>query len=234
MISTHKTISVIIPILDEEQNLKKLFPYLNSVIDESNTELIFVDGGSRDGGIGYLEGEKANVILSPKKGRAAQMNFGAKLAKGKILYFVHADTLPHASFESVLIQALYEGIESGCFRYRFDSINLLLRINSWFTRFNGLFAGGGDQSLYILKKVFEELKGFDERQCIMEDFELVRRIRKNYRFVVFKEEIRVSARKYSRNSWLKVQYANLLAFVYFRFNVNSKTIKSKYRSILDL
>ncbi|MFC3881110.1 TIGR04283 family arsenosugar biosynthesis glycosyltransferase [Algoriphagus namhaensis] len=234
MISSHKTISVIIPILNEEQNLKKLFPYLSSVIDEQNTELIFVDGGSRDGGMGYLENEKANVVLSPKKGRAAQMNFGAKLAKGKILYFLHADTLPHASFESVLIQAFNQGIESGCFRYRFDSDSLLLRINSWFTRFNGLFAGGGDQSLYILKKVFEELNGFDERQCIMEDFELVRRIRKNYLFVVFKEEIRVSARKYSRNSWLKVQFANLLAFVYFRFNVDSKTIKSKYRSILDL
>lgn len=225
-------ISVIVPFLNERENLGRLFPYLQSIISKDITELIFVDGGSEDDGFDFLVASGAKVFLSPKRGRACQMNFGAKQASGVIFYFLHADVLPHASFEKILLNAWEKGVFAGCFRYSFDSNKAILKLNNWFTRFKNPIIGGGDQSLYILQEKFDELNGFDERFCIMEDFEFVGRLRKVHDFHIFDEEIRVSARKYEKNSWLKVQYANFLAFFYFRTNESPEKIKSIYQSLL--
>ena len=227
-------ISVIIPFLNEEENLISLLNYLRSIIDPMITEIIFIDGGSTDRGVELLSKENANCIRSTKQGRAAQMNLGASISKGSILYFLHADTLPHKKFQEILIKADASSISAGCFRYSFDSDRILLKINSWFTRFNGVFAGGGDQSLYIQRMLFEKLKGFNEEYSIMEDFEFVGRLRKNYDFHVFHPSILVSGRKYEKNSWLKVQFANLLAFSFFLVNQHPNKIKSVYQSILEL
>lgn len=193
-------ISVIIPFLNEEKNLQRLLPYLQETINAQQTELIFIDGGSEDGSRKYLVKENISFLVSPKQGRASQMNYGAKHAKGKILYFLHADTLPNPTFEQTLLYAFDASISAGCFQYEFDSKNYLLKLNSWFTQFNGFFAGGGDQSLYIKKSIFEELDGFNEDYCIMEDFEFVRRFKNRYKFHIFASKITVSARKYDRNN----------------------------------
>lgn len=227
-------ISVIIPSLNEEENLKKLVPFLKSIIISDLTEIIFVDGGSTDESVKLLIQENYHPIFSKKQGRAAQMNLGASLSKGSILYFLHADTLPHSSFQEILLEADAFSIPAGCFRYSFDSENVLLKINSWFTRFNGIFAGGGDQSLYIQKGVFDKLNGFNEEYCIMEDFDLVRRLRRVHKFYVFQSEITVSDRKYKTNSWTKVQFANLLAFSFFLVKKHPKKIKSIYWTILEI
>lgn len=234
MKSPNIKISVIIPFLNEEENLKKLVPFLQSIIIPDLTEIIFVDGGSTDQSANLLIQENIHPILSEKQGRAAQMNLGASHSKGSILYFLHADTLPHSSFQEILVEADASSIPAGCFRYSFDSENVLLKMNSWFTRFNGIFAGGGDQSLYIQKEVFGKLNGFNEEYCIMEDFDLVRRLRDEYKLHLFQSKITVSDRKYEKNSWLKVQFANLLAYSFFLVKRHPKKIKSIYRTILEI
>lgn len=108
----------------------------------------------------------------------------AKEAKGDVFYFVHADVRILASFFEDIESSISYGFQAGCYAYGFDSTKIMLRINSWFTRFKGLFSGGGDQTLFIRKDVFWDLGGFDYKYCLMEDFEMDRRIKKKYNFEV--------------------------------------------------
>ena len=80
------------------------------------------------------------------------MNEAAAIAKGDVLYFVHADTIVTKSFYADIQKAIAEGFEMGCYRYKFDQYkNPLLYINSFFTRFPMLWCRGGDQTLFVKK-----------------------------------------------------------------------------------
>ncbi|MGM0946271.1 MAG: TIGR04283 family arsenosugar biosynthesis glycosyltransferase [Bacteroidota bacterium] len=226
-------ISVIIPTLHEIQNLQELIPLLQEELKNYPHEIIVIDGGSKDESATFCRQNGVLFESSGRSSRAVQMNLGAKLASGDMLYFVHADTRPLKGFYNDILKAVEKGALVGCYRYRFDSENFLLKINGLFTRFNGLFSGGGDQTLYIHRSIFKELGGFNEEYCIMEDFELVRRIKKRFRFHIIPRSIRVSARKYDQNSWFKVQWANLMAFTYFIQHRDPKEIRQLYHKMLN-
>lgn len=225
-------ISVIIPVLNEEQNLQELIPFLKKYGGEFLVDLIVVDGGSCDHSIQIAETLGAQVIKSEKKSRAIQMNLGADRARGNVLFFVHADTRPLKSFTNDIQIAWLKGYKAGCYRYSFDSESILLKINSWFTQFNGLFSGGGDQTLFITRNFFNTLGGYDPRFCLMEDFELVKRIKQKANFYIIPKSITVSARKYQSNSWLRVQLANLYVFTLFQLGANPEKLKKLYSRLL--
>lgn len=226
-------ISVVIPVLNEEENIKACIASLYNNSAGFLSEIIIVDGGSTDQTIAVCENLGCQVLKSPIKSRAAQMNLGARKAMGEVLYFVHADIRVFPGFDVEIINSLKRKIQAGCFRYQFDSDKLMLKINSWFTRFNGALAGGGDQSLFIKRRIFEKLDGFDERFCIMEDFDLTRRIKKKYKFVVVPKALKVSARKYENNSWIKVQLVNLYMIILFRKDTEPTKIKHLYAKLLN-
>ncbi|TDK42812.1 TIGR04283 family arsenosugar biosynthesis glycosyltransferase [Algoriphagus formosus] len=221
-------LSVIIPTLNEEENLKVLIPFLKKELAEENHEIIIVDANSGDFSEEICLKHAVTFIRVERSSRAVQMNRGAMLATGDALYFVHADTRPRAGFFEDIEKAIANGKSAGCYRYRFDSNHPLLKINSWFTRFNGILSGGGDQTLFIKKEIFQEMGGFNEQFCIMEDFELVKRLKSKYQFYIIPKSIRVSARKYENNSWLRVQWANLIAFKDFLQNRDPMEIREKY------
>jgi rSAM/selenodomain-associated transferase 2 len=225
---TSDSISIIIPTLNEAINLQRLIPFLAVLEKNIIIEILVVDGGSTDNSRAIASQYGAIVIPSAICSRAAQLNAGAKVAKGSILYFVHADSLPLKSLAADILGAIASGYRAGCFSYEFESKRLMLRINSWFTQFNGIFSGGGDQTLFIEKSFFKELGGYDEKFTIMEDFDFVRRIRKLTQFKLIKKSIKVSDRKYQTNSWLNVQWANLIAMTAFRLGVKPERIKNLY------
>lgn len=229
----NKTISIIIPVLNEADNLSELLPFFQRIQNYHAFELIIVDGGSEDNTQSLVSSFGFQFLLSPIRGRACQMNLGASIAKGEILYFVHADTRIPEDFFNDIICSLNENFDAGCYAYKFDSSSILLKINSWFTKFDGLLSGGGDQTLFITKSVYEELGGFNEYFCIMEDFDLVRRIRKKHRFKVIPKQILVSARKYETNSWLRVQLVNLLVFALFFLKTPPSKLKNMYGRLLN-
>ncbi len=203
---TLPTISVIIPVLNEEENLKKLIPYLlTSAEDPENLEILVVDGGSNDGSAGVAHSSGA-VVLKSSIGRACQMNKGAEAARGEVLYFLHADSFPPKGFDIVILQAIRSGIPSGCFRMKFDSPSLFLRFFAWFSRFNLSICRGGDQSLFITRTLFTSLGGYDERYRIYEDNEFVNRIYNKAKFKILPMVLRTSARKYSLNGRFRLQY----------------------------
>jgi hypothetical protein len=170
--------------------------------------------------------------ITSANGRANQMNHGASIATGDVLYFVHADTFPPTSYPNCIKESILNGYTSGCCAYNFDSNRWSLKINSFFTQFNGLLAGGGDQTLYVTKSIFEKVGGFNPNYIIMEDFEISKRLRTTSRFKIIKSKALVSARKYEKNSYWRVSSANLIAMMMFWLNIDPQKINTTYKSLI--
>jgi GT2 family glycosyltransferase len=149
-----------------------------------------------------------------------------------VFYFVHADVKPVPSFVADIFSSIESGHPAGCYRFRFDSDHRLLRFNAYCTRFNGMMCRGGDQTLYITRHLFEELGGYNEYFTIMEDFDFIRRIRKNHAFRIIPKSITVSARKYKDNSWLRVQLANLTVFTMYLLKRSPQDMATTYKRFL--
>lgn len=225
-------LSIIIPVYNEAEHIGELVRTILSYGKHQLAEVIVTDGGSTDNTLQLAAAAGARAVLSPEKGRAAQMNYAASIATGDILYFVHADVQVHPGFVQHICTALEKGTDAGCYRYRFDSPKKILRFNSYMTRFNTIWAGGGDQTLFIKKELFNALNGFRGGFRIMEDFDLVKRIKKKYRFLVLPYEITVSARKYEKNSWLRVQLANTIIVMAWKLGASQNWMVNTYKKLL--
>ena len=227
------TLSIIIPTLNEADTITKLIHFLKKNGDYRLLETIVVDAESSDETVSNARSNGAKVIVSSKRSRAVQMNIGAQAAKGDVLYFVHADCTPPTSFLDDIEQSITEGYAIGCYRFRFDNQSFMLRINAYFNRFEPLWCRGGDETLFIKKDTFEQLNGFDENFCIMEEYDFIKRARAIFPFKIIPKYAVVSARKYETNSWLRVQIANMMAFNMYRFGVSSEKIARTYRQMLN-
>lgn len=227
------TLSVIIPTYNEAATIASLVGQLRRHGGASAVEVLVVDAGSPDGTAEAARQAGATVLCSPRPGRAAQMNYGAQHATGDVLYFVHADVQIHPDYVATIRAAVADGYAAGCYRFRFDSRHPLLRLNSYGTRFRGIMSRGGDQTLFVTRALFQQLGGFDEHYCIMEDFDIIRRIRRQARFLIVPQDVIVSARKYETNSWLRVQLANLTAFSLFFLKVSPARIARTYKTMLN-
>ena len=199
-------ISIIIPVLNEAEHIGDLLKYLNDICNIVYVkEIIIVDGGSTDN-TPTIAKEFGAILIHSEKGRAKQMNLGAEKATGSINYFLHADTLPPKDFDTHIINAVAFGIPSGCFRMKFDSNNWLLRASGWLTRINIKVCRGGDQSLFITKKLWDRSDGFNESYIIYEDTEFIGRLYKLGDFKVLPQTVLTSARKYKKNGTIRLQY----------------------------
>lgn len=225
-------VSLIIPTYNEERTIGKLIDYLQNVERYSDVELVVVDGGSVDRTVEIVMSKSVEIKFSAEKGRANQMNYGAMVAKGDVLYFVHADTLPPLTFVNCIESAISKGFTSGCCAYDFDSRSLLLRLNSFLTRFNGIMTGGGDQTLFVTREEFIKNNGFNPEFIIMEDFEFTKRLKKTMRFKLLESKAIVSARKFENNSYFRVNVAYIIAMTMFYFRIDPKKIFSTYKSII--
>jgi glycosyltransferase involved in cell wall biosynthesis len=132
-------LSIIIPTYNESDIIVNLISYLNLHAQDNPFEIIVSDGGSSDDTLNLATQQNVITLLSPIKGRASQMNYGVTHAKGDVLYFVHADSLPVTTFYNDIKNAISNKYDCGSFRFKFDSTKFSLRINSFFTRFNYLF-----------------------------------------------------------------------------------------------
>ena len=226
-------LSIIIPTLNEEKYLGNLLQFLRKQTDPLNTEIIVIDGGSSDHTVQIAHKYEVIILNTPVSCRAVQMNIGVKNAKGKILYFVHADVLPPERFSQDIINAFAAGKKIGMYRQKFDGGPIMLKINSYFTRFNLLWCRGGDQTLFVCKKLFDSLKGFDESFVIMEEYDFIRRAIKKEKLHIFDKYTTVSTRKYNTNSYLKVLLANRKAFSLYLSGSDPKVIKKTYLSMLN-
>ncbi|HEX6835885.1 MAG TPA: TIGR04283 family arsenosugar biosynthesis glycosyltransferase, partial [Polyangia bacterium] len=157
---------------------------------------VVVDGGSRDGTRAALDELGVTVVDSPR-GRARQMNAGARASAAPILVFLHADTrLPDGALDAVT-RAVDGGAAGGCFRVRIDSrdprLALAARIINLRSRL--LASATGDQAIFVRRDLFERLGGYREL-ALCEDLDLVRRLRRHGRFLLADGEVSTSARRW--------------------------------------
>lgn len=226
-------LSIIIPTLNEAENIDKLVNRLKNCSCPETHEIIVVDAGSTDNTQELAKKAGAITLLSPKKGRAPQMNFGVQHSTGDLLYFVHADSLPPEDYCLCIDKCIHQGSEIGGFRFKFDSDKKLLAFNNWTTQFNKIFVRGGDQTMFINKTLFDELNGFDEKFRIMEEYDFIERAQKKTPYKVIQKDVLVSARKYETNSWLRVQFANTVVFSMYRFGFSQDVMVNTYKRLLD-
>lgn len=199
-------ISIIIPTYNEEENIVETIREIKERDTEKLiSEIIVSDGQSTDQTIELASNAGATALSCKNKGRAAQMNYGASMATGIILYFLHADSIPPKNFSHYILNATRNNSVSGCFRLSFDYPHWFLKANCWFTQFDVNAVRFGDQSLFVKKNVFKESGGFREDLLIMEDQEIIHRIKKFGKFRVMNAEIITSARKYLDNGIYRMQ-----------------------------
>ena len=194
-------ITVVIPTLNEADEIAEAV----ATVRDGAGQVIVVDGGSSDRTTAVAQAAGARVRVSPGANRAKALNTGAALARGDIVYFVHADCRPPPGFAEDIRDAVEAGAGAGCFRMRFDSDHWLLRLSGWLTRVDvGLFRFG-DQSLFVRRDVLRAAEGFDEQLSVMEDQEMVRRLRRCSRFVILPRPVTISARQYHRGGVYRMQ-----------------------------
>jgi rSAM/selenodomain-associated transferase 2 len=160
-------ISVIIPFLDEERALPGTLACLQRAIDVfGETEVIAVDGGSRDASRAILAAHPHVRVLAAPRGRAAQMNAGAADATGDVLLFLHADTLlPAPGLRAIAAAAMLPDFVYGGFHHRFSGDDWRLRaisaLHNLRCRITATFYG--DQALFVRRAAFADVGGFPLR-----------------------------------------------------------------------
>jgi rSAM/selenodomain-associated transferase 2/rSAM/selenodomain-associated transferase 1 len=187
-------ISVIIPALNEAGTIGAT---LAAVQRGSGLEVIVVDGGSCDATASIAASRRVNVITAPR-GRARQMNAGAARASGDILLFLHADTRLPDGYDRVVRRALAsEGVVAGAFALGIDSAQPSLRIMERVANLRSrcLQMPYGDQGLFLRADVFRAMGGFSPLP-IMEDFDLVQRLRRKGRICILPLPVTTSARRW--------------------------------------
>lgn len=222
-------ISIIIPVLNEAKTIGKLLEHLKTQATTENIkEVIVVDGGSTDNTVSIVKSHHVSIYQS-EKGRAKQMNVGAKKATGDILYFLHADSFPPKDFDQLIINEIKKNNLAGCFRLKFDSNHWWLRLASWLTQFRWRACRGGDQSQFITKTLFNDIGGFDETYIIYEDNILINELYARNQFVVINKKIETSARLYRKHGIWKLQYHFWTIYVKKWFGASSDELFTYYK-----
>jgi rSAM/selenodomain-associated transferase 2 len=219
-------VSVIIPALNEADNIVACVSSVEN--QEGDFEIIVVDGGSKDG-TPELVNSRA-VVIAGRRGRAAQMNEGARVATGGALLFLHADSALHPAALARLRRVLADSrIAGGTFTLRFDSNELLLGFYAAFTRLKFRYFHFGDQGIFVRREVFERLGGYKEMP-IMEDVDFLSRLRKEGRVALIDLPVTTSARRFLNRGPLRQQLLNIFLVACYLLGVKPSTLSRLYRT----
>ncbi|WP_444886919.1 TIGR04283 family arsenosugar biosynthesis glycosyltransferase [Microbulbifer sp. JMSA008] len=220
--------SVIVPLLNEREQLPNLVAQLRELVAYSSCEIILVDGGSSDGSAEIAAAAGLRVIQS-QRGRALQMNAGASVACGSWLLFLHADTrLPQGAL-SAIASASVRGAQWGRFNIRISGDSLWFPLIStmvnWRSRLSGIATG--DQVIFIRRSLFNEVGGY-ARQPLMEDIELSRQLLKIARPHCLRQRVTTSGRRWQKfGIWRTVLLMWRLRFDYWR-GVPAECLAKRY------
>jgi len=218
-------LSVIIPALNEEGRIRETV----IAARDRDTEIIVVDGGSTDYTRDRAREAGAKVVIS-KKGRALQQNTGAASAKGKVLLFLHADTLLPARYVDHIFETLLpRRTAAGAFRFKTDCRVRLIGAVEWMTnvRSRVFLLPYGDQALFLKKSLFDSLGGFPP-VSFAEDFFLVRLLRKYGRIRIAETEVLTSGRRWQQLGVIRTTLINWVIMMGCHLGVSPDTLAPLY------
>ena len=220
-------ISIIIPTRNEADSIGRLLPGLMAV---PGVELLVVDGESNDNTVDVAQSLGIKV-LSTSSGRAQQMNAGAEAAHGDILLFLHGDTKLAPGFAGQVRNVLNQpGVSAGAFQLSINGNGFGFRIIEWLVNFRSKIfqMPYGDQGIFITADMFSAVGGFP-LQPIMEDFELIRKLKSRGKVKILSLSATTSARRWEKLGILKTTAINQLIVLGYLFGVSPEKLSGWYR-----
>jgi len=216
MKGTVPELSIVIPALNEAGNIEACLLALGA-IRARGSEVIVVDGGSSDATVS-LAGRHADRVVAAERGRASQMNAGASVARGRVLLFLHADTVLPENADTLIEPILRGDAYWGRFDVRIGGRARMLRVVSGMMNLRSRWTGiaTGDQAIFVHGKAFHQVGGFPV-QPLMEDVEMSRRLRRLGRPLCLKAQVTTSGRRWeSGGMWRTIFLMWRLRWRYWR------------------
>jgi rSAM/selenodomain-associated transferase 2 len=224
-------VSIIIPVINEERIINQTLERLRNSKASGSYEIIVVDGNVSGNTLRAIT-EKKIIKIKSSCGRGAQMNAGARAAKGRILLFLHADTiLPKNAIDSAMSACSARWIVGGAFDLGIDSnrpgyrlIERMVSLRSRRTRIPY-----GDQAIFLKHKIFFTIGEFKEIP-IMEDIDLMRRIKQaGHKIKIISEPVKTSARRWENEGIVYCTLRNFILSKMFYLGVSPVVLKKYYK-----
>ena len=222
------TLSVIVPTFNEEAIIVATLQHVLATL--APHELIVADGSSSDRTV-----ERARAyatVLEPKATRGAGLNAAAASATGDVLLFLHADTIvPSGAADAIADVMTSHEVVGGAFRLRFDQRGPLASIVARSVNFRSMLLNTffGDQAMFVRRDVFTRSGGFAEWN-IMEDLDILRRLRRHGRLVLLDLSVTTSARRHENRGWLRTLVTVWVLTVLHRMGLSGRVLRRLYRA----
>jgi rSAM/selenodomain-associated transferase 2 len=219
-------VSIIIPVFNEASLMRPFLQHLRERAPEA--EIIVADGGSSDG-TDRLAAGFCDRLVESDRGRARQMNTGARAARGEILWFVHVDArLPVQCLDEIARIMDDPNVVGGYFRIRLPR-GLVYRLTDSFAHYAGILLRMrcGDHGIFCRRAAFLDIGGFPEVP-LMEDVEFLRRLRRCGRVKYSERRLLVSPRRYESVGRVRLTLAYGLIATLYVFGVPLSMLASIY------
>jgi len=226
-------ISVVIPTYNNESLIASTISNLKEhAYAGLLKEIVVVDGGSSDRTVNEAEQAGAKVIHSIRRNRASLLNLGVEHTTGKILYFLFPGSMPPKHFTNEIVRATQKGYSAGSFTVKFDYKHWMLNILNWLGRVKKNYARLEDQSLFVLRELFVKAGAFREDYLIMEDQEIVTRLKRYSSFIRLKETILSSTKKYLVNGIVRTEFSYFVTWIMYGMGYSQERLMSVYNWML--
>jgi glycosyltransferase involved in cell wall biosynthesis len=226
-------ISVIIPAYNDEGLIKSTISHLKeNAYKGLLKEIIVVDAGSTDGTVHHASECGAVVIRSLRRERGALMNLGAEQASGKILYFLLPGTLPPLHFTNEIVRATMKGFSFGSFTVTRDYRHWILKMITWFNESEIDHTRLEYQSLFVMKELFDKCGRFRDDMMLMEDREIISRLKRYSAFVMLRDKIVPPAKKYLVHGIFRTEFSFMIASLMYGMGYPQKKLLKVYQALL--
>ena len=231
LLSSYPSISVIIPVYFEKENLPKTLQNLKTNAKELNYEIIISDTPDVTT-IEDIDTTSCFTCKALKAGRAYQLNEGAKMARGEILLFLHADTFLPKNWDEKIYN-LYTQNKNlvGAFSLGINTNKLFIKLIEFLANVRVYFTNTpyGDQGQFFSSNLFNEINGYDEIP-LMEDISIIKKIhQKNIKVKILKTKIYTSDRRWKNEGMLYTSLRNRILSTLYYFGVSAEKLKRYYK-----
>ena len=196
-------LSIVIPVLDEAPSIRDSLARLQP-LRSRGTQVLVVDGGSADG-TREIARPLADALIEAPRGRAVQMNAGARASRGEVLLFLHADTILPEGADASIDSALSPGSRQwGRFDVAISGANPMLRVVAFFMNARSRLTGiaTGDQAMFMTRRAFDDVGGFPAIP-LMEDVAMSTALKHVSRPACLRERVVTSGRRWERHGALR-------------------------------